>query len=219
MRKVILSYSGGLDSTVLLYSLLNQGDEVRCLSVNYGQRHSKELMCAQDICRRLNVEHKIIGLQCVKTLMQGSSQTDETVAVPHGHYQAETMAATVVPNRNMLLLSLATAWAISTKSDYIAYAAHAGDHAIYADCRPEFVSALGQAILLADHHKVGLISPFVKKTKAEIVTLGSSLHVPMELTYSCYEGRDKHCAKCGTCQERREAFELARIKDPTEYDK
>lgn len=217
MRKVVLCMSGGLDSTVLLYYLRSQGDEVRCLSVDYGQRHKKELLSAVDICRRVDVEHKVIGLQSVKTLLQGSSQTDETVSVPEGHYEAESMRITVIPNRNMLLLALASAWAISTKSDCVAYAAHAGDHAVYADCRQEFVDALGRAILLADYHQVALISPFTKKTKAEIVQLGVCLKAPLELTWSCYCGLDIHDGRCSTCIERQEAFSKASILDPTQY--
>jgi 7-cyano-7-deazaguanine synthase len=153
--------------------------------------------------------------------MGGSSQTDKSVPVPEGHYEEESMKQTVVPNRNMILLALAGAWAISTKSDAIAYAAHSGDHAIYPDCRPEFTEAMSDALRLCDWHEVKLMRPFLYPTpmsKADIVKLGTSLGVPFELTWSCYKGGEKHCGKCGTCVERVEAFQLAGVEDPTEYE-
>ena len=127
------------------------------------------------------------------------------------------MKSTVVPNRNMILLSLATAWAVSKKADSVSYAAHSGDHAIYPDCRNEFAEALDKAIRLADWQEVYLNRPFVDLTKADIVKLGSELNVPFEQTWSCYEGQEVHCGRCGTCIERREAFYLAGVEDPTEY--
>lgn len=215
--KVVLSYSGGLDSTVLLYALRAQGHDVSCLSVHYGQRHSKELEVGRLITAMLGVKHRVADLRAVRELLAGSSQTSEDVPVPEGHYSDESMKQTVVPNRNMLLLSLATAWAVSTKSDAVAYAAHAGDHAIYPDCRKEFADKMEEAIALCDWHSVRLLRPFLLKTKADICKLGSELGVPFHLTWSCYKGGEKHCGKCGTCYERREAFQLSRVQDPTEY--
>lgn len=215
--KTILIYSGGLDSTVLLFKLRTEGHHVRALGINYGQRHRKELECAAAMCKRLDVEYHVADLSALKPLLAGSSQTDDTVAVPHGHYAEQSMKLTVVPNRNMLMLSVATAWAISTKSDSVAYAAHGGDHAIYPDCREDFADALNKATLLADWHPVRIDRPFVKVSKADIVALGAELRVPFEDTWSCYEGGDLHCGKCGTCTERIEAFQLANIQDPTRY--
>jgi 7-cyano-7-deazaguanine synthase len=128
------------------------------------------------------------------------------------------MKLTVVPNRNMLLLSIATAWAISEKADAIYYAAHLGDHAIYPDCRKVFVDKMREAIALADWHSVELFAPFEEQTKADIVRHGVNVSAPMELSWSCYKGGAKHCGKCGTCVERREAFQLAEVQDPTEYE-
>lgn len=216
--KSILSYSGGLDSTILLYHLKYRlGNEVRCLSVDYGQRHHKELDAAKAICRDLKVEHRIANLTQLRDLFAGSSQTSDDIEVPEGHYAAENMKLTVVPNRNMVLLSLAVAWAISTKSDAVAFAAHAGDHTIYPDCRPEFTEAMQKAVTLCDWHKVQLLRPFVLMTKADLVGIGDSLKVPMGRTWSCYKGGNEHCGKCGTCTERREAFILAGVPDPTIY--
>ena len=218
--KTILTYSGGLDSTVLLYWLRAQGHEVRCLSVNYAQRHKKELTHAAAICKLLGVEHRIADLSNLGFLFAGSSQTSADIAVPEGHYAEESMKQTVVPNRNMVLLSLATAWAVATKSEAVAYAAHMGDHAIYPDCRPEFAEAMSDAMRLCDERPIKMLRPFlypVPMDKTAIVKLGAELKVPFELTWSCYVGGDKHCGRCGTCRERVESFQLAGVADPTEY--
>lgn len=219
--KAILSYSGGLDSTVLLYKLLQVGWEVRCLSVNYGQRHARELASAQAICEKLGIERRVADINHLSFLFAGSSQTSPEIAVPEGHYEEESMKQTVVPNRNMVLLSLATAWAVATKSDAVAYAAHAGDHAIYPDCRAEFTEAMEDAMRLCDWHSVKLMRPFIypkPMSKADIVRLGAELNVPFTETWTCYKGGAKHCGRCGTCVERKEAFQLAGVQDPTEYE-
>lgn len=220
--KTVLCFSGGMDSTVLLAHLKNQGHEVYCISVDYGQRHVKELIASQLIAQHYNVRHEILelGAELMPILRGcGSSQIEgENVKVPEGHYAEESMKATVVPNRNMVLLSLATMWAVSLKADNVAYAAHAGDHAIYPDCRDEFAEAMAAAISLCDWHVVHLERPFIKMTKAEIAKLGAELNAPLHLAWSCYKGNEKHCGKCGTCNERRESFELAGVKDPTEYE-
>lgn len=217
MKKVVLIYSGGLDSTVLLYDCINQGFEVRALSIDYGQRHRKELEAAAQITEKLGVEHKVADLSSISTLLQ-SSLTNPDLEIPEGHYADENMKITVVPNRNMIMLSIAAGWAISTGSDAIAYAAHGGDHAIYPDCREEFANALDKAIQLADWNTVKLWRPYVEKTKAEIVALGHRLGVPFENAWSCYKGGEIHCGKCGTCVERKEAFEIAEVPDPTLYE-
>lgn len=216
--KTILIYSGGMDSTVLLYQLLNEGNEVKALSVDYGQRHKKEIDAARAIADRLGVEHRVADLTGITSMLGGSSLTSSDIDVPEGHYAEDNMKATVVPNRNMIMLSVAAGWAISTKCDSISYAAHSGDHAIYPDCREEFAQAVDQAIQLADWHKVVLNRPFVGSTKADIVALGTKLGVPFEDTWSCYKGGSLHCGRCGTCVERREAFHLAGVEDPTPYD-
>jgi 7-cyano-7-deazaguanine synthase len=214
---VVLILSGGLDSSVLLAYLLHEGHTVHALSLDYGQRHRKELASAVILAQHYGVEHRIADLSALRPLLGGSSQTDPSVPVPHGHYAEVSMKRTVVPNRNMLLLAVAGAWAISLKADAIAYGAHSGDHAIYPDCRAEFAAAMGHSLSLADWHPVTLISPFVDRTKADIAKLGHELGVPLEKTWSCYEGGTIHCGLCGTCVERREAFELAGVPDPTEY--
>ena len=216
--KTIVTYSGGLDSTVLLYHLLAEGHKVSALSVNYGQRHSIELERAAEICRRLDIPFETVDLSSINSLLSGSSLTSPEIEVAEGHYTEENMKTTVVPNRNMILLSLAAAKAISTGASQVAYAAHRGDHAIYPDCRNEFADAMAQAISLCDWQDIELSRPFVHWTKADIVHRGAELQVPFELTWSCYKGGEKHCGRCGTCVERREAFYLAGVKDPTKYE-
>ena len=216
MRTVAI-FSGGIDSTVLLHELLAAGDEVLALSVNYGQRHRVELEHAERIAARLGVEWRLADLSGIAPLLAGSSQTSDDVPVPHGHYTDESMKQTVVPNRNMIMLAVAAGWAISRHADRVAYGAHTGDHTIYPDCRPEFVAAMSEALGLADWHRIELFCPFLTFTKADIVARGAALGVDLTATWSCYEGGAVHCGRCGTCVERREAFALAGIDDPTRY--
>lgn len=216
-ERVVLIASGGLDSSVLLYALASEGLDVMALSFDYGQRHRREILAASQIALAAHVDHRIVDLRSLGDLLKGSSLTDPSITVPHGHYTAESMKATVVPNRNMIMLSIAAGWAISLKAPTVAYAAHSGDHAIYHDCREEFVRAVEGAISLADEYQVSLRRPFISMTKAEIVLRGQQLEVPFHLTYSCYEGEAAHCGNCGTCVERREAFRLAGVPDPTRY--
>jgi len=215
--KIVIIYSGGLDSTVLLYELRQQGHTLKALSVDYGQRHRRELGSAASICAALGIEHRIADLRSITPLLAGSSLTSIEVAVPEGHYAEDNMKATVVPNRNMIMLAVAAGWAISQKADAVAFAAHCGDHAIYPDCRTEFADAIGQAIQLADWHAVILMRPFVNLTKADIAKRGAELGVPFAQTWSCYKGGVIHCGVCGTCVERREAFYLSGVADPTVY--
>ena len=216
-KNTILIYSGGMDSTVLLYQLLKANYAVRCLSIGYGQKHKRELQYAKTLCENLSVEHKIIDLTSVTQLLSNSSLVNLEQSIPEGHYEKESMKATVVPNRNMILLSLATAWAINCKASSVSYAAHSGDHAIYPDCRESFAQGMNDVMQLCDWHSVTLIRPFVDLSKADICQLGAKLQVPYEKTWSCYLGKDLHCGRCGTCIERREAFHLANVEDPTEY--
>lgn len=216
MRKTIVIFSGGLDSTTLLYWCRNQGHHVRALSIDYGQRHVRELTAARRIAGLAGVEHRVVDLTHLRPLLAGSSQTDD-IPVPDGHYADATMAQTVVPNRNAIMLAVAAAWAISTESNTVAYAAHAGDHPVYWDCRPDFVRAQQELYRLAKPSPISIWAPFLGLTKTMIVTRAVELHVPYEETYSCYRGDEIHCGSCGTCVERREAFQLAGVPDPTVY--
>lgn len=215
-RSVVL-LSGGLDSTVLLYHLKSLSVEPIALSVNYGQRHARELEAAASIARMIGAPHTIADLSSISPLLGGSALTSDTIPVPLGHYEDETMKQTVVPNRNMIFLALATAFAISSKCDSVAYAAHSGDHAIYPDCRKDFADAMEAAVSLCDWTPICLMRPFVNMTKADVVRKGHDLDVPFRETWSCYQGHTIHCGECGTCVERREAFVLAGVPDPTCY--
>lgn len=213
--KTVLVYSGGMDSTTLLYKLLADGDQVLCLSFDYGQRHKKELKAARKICDLLKktgkkfhgkfIGHKIVDITAVKNLIAGSALTSR-IAVPEGHYKSKTMRATVVPNRNMIFLSLAIAAAVSGKFDRVAIAVHAGDHAIYPDCRPEFIKKMRAAAKIANYEKIDIYAPFLNITKHEIAKIGAKLGVPFNLTWTCYKGLKNPCEKCGACRERKEAL-------------
>ena len=216
--KALVLFSGGLDSTVLATQLKSEGAKTRLLSIDYGQRHVRELKRAEQIAQALELPHQVLRLPDLGPLLGGSSLTDEKVELPEGHYAEESMKATVVPNRNMILLALAGGHALSIRFDTIAYAAHAGDHTIYPDCRPEFADAMETALGLADWEKLNLHRPFVHLSKTDLVKKGAKLGAPLHLTWSCYAGREIHCGKCGTCVERKEAFALAKIPDPTEYE-
>lgn len=217
MSSSVLILSGGIDSTVLLAHLLSEGRTVRALTVDYGQRHRREIDSARAVAAHHGVEHKVADLRAVAALMGANALTDSSQKVPEGHYEAESMKATVVPNRNMLFLSLAGSWAVATKSDSVVFGAHGGDHAIYPDCRPEFAAAMDKALGLCDWHPVRLERPFVDWDKAAIVRRGVELGAPLGLTWSCYVGGERHCGRCGTCVERREAFAKAGVVDPTVY--
>lgn len=224
---ILVLFSGGLDSTALLYEALatvkqyevdmKEPGKVKAISFNYGQRHKKELACATDNARSLGVEHVIVQLDNLKAILNRGVLTAGG-DVPEGHYAEESMKQTVVPNRNMIMLSIAAGHAMANGFSHVWFAAHAGDHAIYPDCRLEFVNALSAALAQADWTPVTLRAPFIAKTKAEIVARGVELDVPFNNTWSCYKGGAKHCGKCGTCVERREAFQLAGVRDPTLYE-
>ncbi len=213
--KTVLVYSGGMDSTTLLYTLLadarstagiKRKDEVVAISFNYGQRHDKELKCAAKICKKLGVPHVVIDVRSINKLMSGSSLTSKTIKVPHGHYEDQNMRSTVVPNRNMVFISLATAYAVSLKFDCIALAVHSGDHAIYPDCRPEFIKKVDAVTRIANYESIKVLAPFMNKSKTQIARIGRRLGVPFEETWTCYEGGARPCGKCGSCVERAEAL-------------
>jgi 7-cyano-7-deazaguanine synthase len=189
---------------------------LRSLGIDYGQRHRRELAAAEDICRLAGVGHHLADLSAIAPLIGESALTGD-IEVPEGHYADETMKQTIVPNRNMIMLAVAIGWAVNLKFDAVAYGAHAGDHPIYPDCRPEFTEAMRQAASLCDWHPVSLLTPFIEKTKGQIVRIGADLGVPFERTWSCYKGGQVHCGRCGTCVERREAFATAGVADPTVY--
>ena len=218
MSKGVVLHSGGLDSTVLLTKLLKEGHECYPLSVGYGQRHVKEIEAARRICERLGIISRwhYLDLSNLKQLIH--SALHGVGDIPHGHYEAEMQKVTVSPNRNMILLSVAAGYAETLGGSFVAYAAHSNDRSVYSDCRPEFVKSVGETIKLGTGGKVELIEPFVDYTKKDVVLEGVRLDAPLELTFSCYEGRERPCLQCGTDLERTEAFHLAGIQDPALTD-
>jgi 7-cyano-7-deazaguanine synthase len=215
-KKAVVVLSGGMDSAVALYWAIAQGYECETITVFYGQKHKKEIVAASQVAATRRAPNIMVDASGLQEVLKGSALTGKG-KVPHGHYAEDTMKETVVPNRNMILLSIATARAVQTKAHAVVYGPHAGDHAIYPDCRKQFVDAMAESLALCDYEPIGLLTPFLDMTKADIVTLGVELGVPFDITWTCYEGGRIHCGKCGTCVERREAFETAGVPDPVEF--
>lgn len=213
----IVLLSGGMDSTVLATMEASHGP-VEAVSIHYGQRHVRELDAARAVAARLGIRHEVADLSVLRQHLTGSALTDD-IEVPHGHYAEETMRATVVPNRNAIMLSVAVGIAVSRGAGTVATAVHAGDHYVYPDCRPGFIQAISTAARLGTRGfgDVDITAPFVDLTKAQIALLGSEMGAPVGLSWSCYEGGDLHCGRCGTCVERSEAHRLAGVADPTAY--
>ena len=216
-EKVVVIFSGGMDSFTVLNRAIKDGKEVFALSFDYGQRHVKELICAADICSELSVNHKIINISAINQLLTGSSLTDN-IDIPEGHYEAENMKSTVVPNRNMILLSLAVGYAVSIGASQVYYGAHSGDHAIYPDCRPEFVNKMNDVCQIANYEAVEIFSPYLNNNKTDILTDGLKMGLDYGKTWTCYNGRALACGKCGACQERLEAFKDNNAVDPITYE-
>lgn len=216
--KTLVICSGGLDSVSLAHKVAAEQTLTGLVSFDYGQRHSKELGFAAACAQRLGVPHQIIDIRDVGQQLSGSALTDD-VAVPDGHYAEESMRITVVPNRNAIMLAISFGVAAARQADAVGVAVHGGDHFIYPDCRPDFIDAFQamQNRALDGYANVRLYAPFVHASKADIVTEGARHATPFAQTWSCYKGGDVHCGRCGTCVERREAFDLARQPDPTDY--
>jgi len=216
-NKAVVVYSGGMDSYTVLHTALAEGKEVYALSFNYGQRHSKELDVAAAVCAKHGIPHKVVDISAINSLMAGSSLTSE-IDIPEGHYAEESMKNTVVPNRNMVLLSMAIAYAVSLEAPEVYYGAHSGDHHIYPDCRPEFVHAMNAVSKIANYEPVEIVTPFLNSSKGEILAAGLAMNLDYSDTWTCYNGREKACGKCGACNERLEAFTEQGVTDPLNYE-
>lgn len=214
---VVVIYSGGMDSFTLLNLALARGYKVHALSFDYGQRHVRELDSARAVCADLGLPHQILDIRSVNAAMAGSSLTSE-LPVPEGHYEEDSMKATVVPNRNMILLSLATGYAVTVGASAVWYGAHGGDHAIYPDCRPEFVEKMDAVCRIANYDPVRIEAPFLAMDKGQILAEGLRLGLDYSQTWTCYNGRDKACGRCGSCVERLEAFASNGVTDPLTYE-
>lgn len=217
--KTLVVCSGGLDSVTLAYKVAREHTLSGLISFDYGQRHKKELAYAKQCAHTLNVPFTVIDISNAGAMLSGSALTDD-IDVPDGHYAEESMKATVVPNRNAIMLTIAYGVASAQNLDAVATAVHGGDHFIYPDCRPDFIHAFEdmQNKALDGLSSITLYTPFLEKDKSNIAAEAARLNVPIEQTWSCYKGGEIHCGRCGTCVERREACDIAGIKDPTQYE-
>ncbi len=211
--RTVCILSGGMDSTTLLYKLLAENKEVRAISFNYGQRHKLELDKAVETCESLNVPHMLVNMEFLGSILN-SALTNLDMKVPHGHYEANNMKRTVVPGRNTIMASIAMGYASSIGFEEIAMGIHAGDHAIYPDCRPIFAQTFQKVALIANEKPIHFYTPFLYINKGDIALLGKKLGVNYKSTLTCYEGNETPCGKCGSCRERAEAFEKAQLSDP-----
>jgi 7-cyano-7-deazaguanine synthase len=214
---LVVIYSGGMDSFTLLNLARARGHDVHALSFNYGQRHIKELDYARAVCASLGIPHKVVDIRAMSEVMAGSALTSD-IEVPEGDYAESNMKATVVPNRNMILLSLATGYAVTVGAGAVWYGAHGGDHAIYPDCRPEFIRKMDAVCQIANYESVGIEAPFMAMDKGEILAEGLKLNLDYSQAWTCYNGREKACGRCGSCVERLEAFASQGLADPLAYE-
>ena len=216
MKDSVIIVSGGMDSITLLYDKKNE--IVLGISFNYGSNHNaKEIPLAEMHCRRLGIKHITINLDFMGQYFK-SSLLEGGEAIPEGNYADENMKSTVVPFRNGIMLSIAIGIAESNNLKKVLIANHGGDHTIYPDCRPEFIKAIDAAAYAGTFVNAHVEAPYTHITKGDIARIGKRLGLNYAETWSCYKGADKHCGRCGTCIERKEALTEAGIDDTTEYE-
>lgn len=223
MSKAVVIYSGGMDSFTLLHwaMSIHGRENIHALSFHYGQRHRKELGYAVREAERERIPHRVVELQGLRDLLAGSALTSDGVGVPEGHYAQENMKLTVVPNRNMIMLSVAIGYAVSLGAEDVYFGAHAGDHDIYPDCRLDFVAAMNQVSNIANYQPVRVQAPFIVFDKTRILKVGEQLGFTQDAygrSWTCYNGGDKACGRCGSCVERLEAFDAMNWVDPLPYE-
>ena len=216
--KVCVLLSGGMDSVTAFYEVLGTHVVVACLSFDYGSKHNaREIPFAKLHADRNGVVHHTIPLDFMNQLFKSDLLKSGGV-IPDGHYAEATMKQTVVPFRNGIMLAIATGYAESVEAEALVIAAHSGDHAIYPDCREQFVQSIANAMREGTYAKIQLLRPFIATDKSSIARRGIELGIDFSETWSCYKGGEIHCGVCGTCVERREAFILATLEDPTIYE-
>ncbi len=217
--KVVMALSGGLDSSTMLVHLINLGYDVECVNFVYGSHHNKyEVECAKKIAKHYNTPYKLFDLTSAFSGFKSNLLSDNKKEIPEGHYEEESMSKTVVPGRNSIFSMVLMGYAESIGAGKIALGVHQGDHAIYPDCRLEYIKALDTLVYLASDKKVEVIAPFIDIDKNQICKRGSELGVPFEYTRTCYKDQELSCGKCGSCTERLEAFKLNNLVDPIKYD-
>lgn len=216
MKTSVIIVSGGMDSITMLY---DKKDEIALgISFDYGSNHNaREIPFAKMHCERLGIEHITIPLEFMHKYFH-SSLLEGADAIPEGHYADDNMKSTVVPFRNGIMLAIAVGIAESRGLKKVLIANHGGDHTIYPDCRPEFITAINEAAKSGTYTNTEIIAPYTNITKTDIAKIGKRLGIDYAETWSCYKGGEKHCGKCGTCVERKEALAEAGIADNTEYE-
>lgn len=215
-KDCIIVVSGGMDSVTLMHEYKER--IALAVTFDYGSNHNaREIECARKNCELLGIEHIVIPLKFMGEYFE-SSLLSGADAIPEGHYADENMKSTVVPFRNGIMLSVACGLAESRGLKFVMLANHGGDHAIYPDCRDGFVKAMSKAMEEGTYDHVAILAPYTSLTKSQIAAIGGRIGVDYSLTYSCYKGGERHCGRCGTCVERREAFAEAGLSDPTIYE-
>ena len=215
MKDCIIIVSGGMDSVTLMHEYKER--IALAVTFDYHSRHAqKEMAAARWQCEQLGIPHLVLELGFMENCMNSSLFANSEEAVPEGSYCDESMRSTVVPFRNGIMLSIVAGIAENRNLKYLLIANHSGDHAIYPDCRPEFIDSMSSAISYGTYTKTEILAPYTNLSKREIALRGKALGVDYSHTYSCYNGGEKHCGKCGTCVERKEALEGF---DPTEYER
>ncbi|WP_251978228.1 7-cyano-7-deazaguanine synthase QueC [Salinicola avicenniae] len=217
-RPAVVIYSGGMDSYTVLHRALRDGYAVHALSFHYGQRHARELDVASQVCERHGIPHQVVDIRAIHSLIGNSALTDSAREMPKADYAEDNLADTVVPNRNMILLSLAIGHAVNIDASICFYGAHCGDHVLYPDCRPAFVERMNEVAAIANFSPVTIEAPYLHSDKATILADGLEMGLDYADTWTCYLGKEKACGECGSCRERLAAFAALGVSDPLPYD-
>ena len=216
MKDGVIIVSGGMDSITLLYE---RKDEIALgISFDYGSNHNaREIPLARMHCERLGIRHLVINLSFIHQYFK-SSLLSGADKIPEGSYDDDNMKSTVVPFRNVIMLSIAVGIAEGEGLTKVFIANHGGDHAIYPDCREEFIEAINAASQAGTYEHVRILAPYTNITKTDIALRGKQLGIDYSETWSCYKGGEVHCGKCGTCVERKQALREAGLEDTTQYE-
>jgi len=218
-KPAVVIYSGGMDSYTVLHRAIREGYDVHALSFHYGQRHARELDVARQVCDDLGVSHRVVDIRAIHQLIGNSALTDSSRAMPKADYAEENLADTVVPNRNMILLSLAIGYAVNIDAPICFYGAHGGDHVLYPDCRPAFVERMNDVAAIANFEAIRIEAPYLQSDKAQILADGIDMGLDYAQTWTCYLGEETACGECGSCRERLDAFSSVGVADPLPYAK
>ncbi|EPC03724.1 hypothetical protein L861_04330 [Litchfieldella anticariensis FP35 = DSM 16096] len=215
--RAVVIYSGGMDSFTVLHRARREGYEIHALSFDYGQRHARELDAATWVCQQLGIAHQVVDIRAIHGLIDNSALTDASREMPEGNYDSDNLATTVVPNRNMILLSLAIAQAVNIGANKVFYGAHGGDHVLYPDCRPLFVEKMNAVAAIANFEAVEICAPYLHSSKQAILADGLAMGLDYAATWTCYRGEELACGRCGSCRERLAAFTDNGVTDPLAY--